>query len=181
MGLRLRPPHVNHARREFSVARSGGETCLFMGLNQVRGLTYQTQQRIQRGRPFDSLADFLTRADPRPLEAENLVRVGALGGMGTIPALLLELKRTARQPGQMSLFGAEPDAADDWPLADRVAAQETLLGAGVDAHPLELVADRIAKSGALTTVAAAARLGEQVRVAGVRQTWRRTATARGDY
>jgi DNA polymerase III alpha subunit len=181
LDLPLRPPHINHARREFSVVASEGQSCLFTGLNQVKGLTRRTQQRILRERPFESLADFLARADPRPLEAENLVKVGALRGLGTIPGLLRELKQTARMPGQMSLFGAEPDTAEDWPLAERVAAQQELLGASVDAHPLELVADRIAKSGALTTVAAAARLNEQVRVAGMRQTWRRTATARGDY
>jgi DNA polymerase III alpha subunit len=182
MGLPLRPPHINHARREFSVVAIDAETCLFTGLNQVKGLTRQTQQRILRERPFDSLADFLARVDPRPLEAENLVRVGSLRGLGTIPALLRQLKHSGRrQPGQMSLFGAEPEAEDDWPLAERVAAQQELLGASVDAHPLELVTERIAKSGALTTVGAAARINEHVRVAGVRQTWRRTATARGDH
>jgi DNA polymerase III alpha subunit len=55
------------------------------------------------------------------------------------------------------------------------------LGTGVDAHPLELVADRIAKGNALTTVEAAAKVGQRVRVAGMRQTWRRTGTPYGDY
>jgi len=147
----------------------------------VRELTRQTQQRIMRGRPFSSLADFLVRVDPRPQEATNLVRVGALAGLGTIPTLLAELKSTARQPGQLTLFAPEGAAADDWSLAERVAAQQELLGASVDAHPLELVTDAIARAGALTTIAAAARLGQMVRVAGMRQSWRRTRTTRGDY
>ena len=33
----------------------------------------------------------------------------------------------------------------------------------------------------MTTVEAAARLDEHVRVAGMRQTWRRSQTTRGDY
>jgi DNA polymerase III alpha subunit len=45
---------------------------------------------------------------------------------------------------------------------------------------LELVAGPIKQAGALTTVAAAAQLGKLVRVAGMRQSWRRTRTARGD-
>jgi DNA polymerase-3 subunit alpha len=181
LGLTLRPPHINHARREFSVALVDGQPCLVMGLGQVRELTRQTQMRIQRGRPFHSLAEFLSRVDPRPREVENLVRTGALAGLGTIPVLLEELKVTARQPGQLTLFSPAACADDDWTLAERVAAQQELLGASVDAHPLELVAGAIAKAGALTTVAAAARLEQVVRVAGMRQSWRRTRTARGDY
>jgi DNA polymerase III subunit alpha len=180
LGLALRPPHVNYARREFSVTTVDGRPCLFMGLGQVRELTRQTQQRILRARPFHSLAEFLARVDPRPQEVANLVRVGALAGLGTIPALLDELKATARQPGQLSLFAPDAGSSEEWPLAERVAAQQALLGASVDAHPLELVSERIAKAGALTTVAAAGRLGQVVRVAGTRQSWRRTRTVRGD-
>jgi DNA polymerase III alpha subunit len=185
LGLALRPPHINHAGREFGVARVGDEARLYMGLNQVGDLTQRTTQRLLRERPFASLADFLARADPRPVEAENLVRVGALAGLGTIPALLRELKGSTRRPGQLALFGgeelAEPGDGDEWPLAERLAAQQALLGVGVDAHPLELVADRIAKSGALNTVAAVAQLNRKVRVAGTRQSWHRTRTTRGDY
>jgi DNA-directed DNA polymerase III PolC len=181
LGLALRPPHINHAGREFRVAEVDGETRLYMGLNQVRELTARTTQRILRERPFTSLADFVARADPRPQEAENLVRVGALAGLGTIPALLRDLSATARRPGQMALFGVPAQEGPDWSLAEQVAAQEALLGAGVAAHRLELVKDRIEKAGALTTVGAAARLGEKVRVAGMRQIWRRTPTTRGDY
>jgi DNA polymerase III alpha subunit len=183
-GLRLRPPHINYAGREFAAVTVDGDKQLYMGLHQVRDLTQRTVERILTRRPFGSLSDFLARADPRTVEAENLVRVGALAGLGTIPALLRALKGSARRPGQMTLFGdvVPADAADDdWPLAERVAAQQALLGVGVDAHPLELVADRIARSGAVNTLAAAASLGRKVRVAGTRMTWHRTRTVRGDY
>jgi DNA polymerase-3 subunit alpha len=181
LGLRLHPPHINHAGREFSVVVLEGETRLYMGLNQVRDLTARTIQRLLDARPFVSLADFLARADPRPVEAENLIRVGALAGLGPIPALLREVKATARMPGQMALFGPPASSEADWSLDEQVAAQEALLGAGVSAHRLELVQDKIAATGALTTVAAAARVGERVRVAGMRQTWRRVATSRGGF
>jgi DNA polymerase III alpha subunit len=46
---------------------------------------------------------------------------------------------------------------------------------------LELFARQIAASGALTTVDAAARIGQRVQVAGTRQFWRRGVTSRGDY
>jgi DNA polymerase-3 subunit alpha len=73
------------------------------------------------------------------------------------------------------------NAAEDWSLEQKLAAQEEILGTGVIAHPLELVEKQIAAAGALSTVDAAARLEQQVRVAGVRQTWRRSLTTRGDY
>ncbi|MCC7358207.1 MAG: DNA polymerase III subunit alpha [Anaerolineales bacterium] len=181
LGLAVYPPHVNSAQPEFSVVPATDGPRLYMGLNQVRDLTQRTTARLLAERPFHSLADFLARADPRPQEAENLVRVGALRGFGTIPALLRDLRSGVAKPGQLALFGLAPAVQEpEWSLAERVAAQEDLLGAAVDANPLELYADRIAKSGALTTVAAAAQLGRRVRVAGLRQTWHRTPTARGD-
>jgi DNA polymerase III alpha subunit len=44
-----------------------------------------------------------------------------------------------------------------------------------------LVQQKIADAGALTTVEAASRLDQHVRVAGTRQVWRRRITTRGDY
>jgi DNA polymerase III alpha subunit len=181
LGLALRPPQVNYAVPEFSVRYLDGSPVLFMGLNQVRELTRRTQSRILRYRPFTSFIDFLARADPRPQEAENLLRAGALEGFGTIPALLRQLERGGWRGGQLPLLALETPGGEDWTLAEKAASQEALLGASLVAHPLELQAAQIASSGALTTVEAAARLGQRVRVAGMRQTWRRSRTAAGDY
>lgn len=185
MGLELRPPHVNHAGREFSVGYPDGRPTLFMGLDQVRDLSRRTQARILQERPFRSFQDFLARADPRPVEAENLIRVGALKGFGAIPELLRRLERGGWRGGQLPLFevaalGEGGEGEGDWSLAERVAAQEAILGVGVDAHPLELLAAQITASGALTTLEAAARVGRRVRVAGIRQTWRRVGAPRGE-
>ena len=120
------------------------------------------------------------RVDPRPVEAENLARAGALRGFGTIPGLLRRLKGEKLRAGQLSLFALE-EGGEDWLLEERVAAQEAILGVGVDAHPLELIADQIAAAGALNTLEAVGRVGRAVRVAGMRQTWRRVPTERGDY
>jgi DNA polymerase-3 subunit alpha len=180
MGLKLRPPEVNYARREFSVRVVQGEPVLFMGLDQVRELTQRTQKQILRNRPFTSLADFLAKVDPRPVEAENLVKVGALQDFGTIPSLLRQLEQGGWQGGQLSLFSLDVSTPKDWSLEEKVAAQEALLGTGVIAHPLELVKEQIASAGALTTVEAVSQLEKQVRVAGVRQIWRRSLTTGGE-
>jgi len=179
MGLILRPPQINHAQREFSVKVLEGKPVLFMGLDQVRDLTGRTQTAILRERPFSSLTDFLVRADPRPLEALNLVKAGALEDVGTIPELLQQLEH-AGKGGQLSLFSMGNNNVEDWSLEQKVEAQEETLGMGVIAHPLELVEKQIAEAGAMTTVEAASRLEQNVRVAGMRQIWRRSQTTRGE-
>jgi DNA polymerase III alpha subunit len=78
----------------------------------------------------------------------------------------------------MPLFPYDVDTGEPWSPEERSAAQEALLGVSVEFHPLELVADQIAEAGALTTLEAIAQTGQRVRVAGVRQTWRRFASNR---
>jgi DNA polymerase-3 subunit alpha len=174
MGLTVRPPHVNFSRTSFQV-RAG---TLYMGLEQVKELTKRTIGRIMQFAPFESLDDFLARVDPRQQEAVNLASVGALEGFGNIPSILRRLQ-SGWQAGQMSLFGWV-DEGEDWILEQKVAAQVEILGASLDAHPLELVAEKITKSGAITTLEAAERIGRRVTVAGVRQTSHHSRTAKGE-
>lgn len=61
-----------------------------------------------------------------------------------------------------------------------MAAQKQLLGISLEVHPLEMVAEQITQSGAISTAEAAAKYGQPVVVAGIRQTSRRTRTARGE-
>jgi DNA polymerase III subunit alpha len=185
MGLAVRPPHINHSKREFGACYPDGSPVLYMGLDQVRDLTRRTQEAILRQRPFTTLADFLARANPRQSEATNLIRCGALDGLGLIPALLSQVESGGWKPGQLSLFdqagfGQDGAVLEDWSLNEKVAAQEEILGISVDAHPLELAAGRIAAAGAITTLEAAGRLGSRVRVAGMRLSGRRSRTASGE-
>jgi DNA polymerase-3 subunit alpha len=180
LGLKIQPPHVNHARSEFSVTYLDERPNLFMGLNQVRELTRRTQTQILRQRPFHSFQDFLARADPRLVEAENLVSCGALEGLGTIPDLLERLRGGGWRGGQLSFFQSE-STHSDWTVEQKAAAQERVLGASVIAHPLELHAEKINTFNALNTLEAAQRAGQRVRVAGMRQTWRRSRTSKGGY
>lgn len=178
MGLKLQPPKVNDAKPSFTLSYVHDIPELYMGLNQVKELTHRTVEKILHERPFHNLADFLARVDPRPLEAENLARCGALNDFGKIPAILREIKRGWNR-NQLPLF-AEPTTQDEeWTLEQRVQAQETILGIGLDAHPLELVADQLGDH--LSTVEAASLVGKQVRVAGIRQTWRRRILPDGRF
>ena len=204
LGLAIHPPHVNFSGRNFVYERDGqGGKALFMGLDQVRDLTRRTIERLLQGRPYRSLEDFLARVDPRPQEAGDLARVGALEGFGAIPAILQSLesggprKRSGMryQPGQMNLFEypqsghgypqsgkkASEGSEEDWTQSQKVAAQEELLGVSLEVHPLELVAEKVRTAGAITTVEAAGRLGQRVTVAGLRQSGHRSRTAKGEW
>jgi DNA polymerase-3 subunit alpha len=172
LGLQVQPPHVNYARQEFSLSYIEGQPTLFMGLNQVRDLTRRTQARIIRERPYNSFADFLVKVDPRPIEAENLMQCGAFEGMGAIPELMSHLKSGGWRGGQLPLFSFGQNQAD-WSLEEKAAAQENILGASIVVHPLELYSQQVAASGALSTVEAIQHIGQRLRVAGMRQTWRR--------
>jgi len=179
MGLTVRPPHVNYSRRNFAVGLVSDEKALFMGLDQVKSLTRRTIEKIIRLRPYHSLEDFLSRVDPRPQEAEYLARVGALDGLGTIPAILKRLQ-SGWMAGQMSLFSLDEVEGEDWNLEQKMDAQQELLGTSLEAHPLELLVERIEEVGAINTIEAASRVGQRVIVVGVRQTSRRSRTARGE-
>jgi error-prone DNA polymerase len=187
LGLSIRPPHINYSRLEFSVAEIDNTPVLFMGLDQVRELTRRTQNRILQQRPFHSLQDFIKRADPKPIELENLIKVSALEGLGTIPVLLYEMSHPKISSNQLLLFSMDYDtittstSLDDWSTEEKVSAQEAILGTGVIAHPLELLSSKITGVGSLSTVSAASRIGDSVIVAGMRQTWRRSRTYRGEY
>jgi len=156
------------------------QRALFMGLDQVKELTQRTIKRIMQFSPFVSLEDFLTRVDPRAQEADNLARVGAMDGLGKIPSILRRLQNGGWKQNQMSLFEWTDTSEEDWTLEQKVNAQLEILGASLDAHPLELVAEKIAGAGAITTLEAVERVGRRVIVAGVRQTSHRSRTSKGD-
>jgi DNA polymerase III alpha subunit len=182
MGLIVRPPHINYSAHNFTVKKlnDSEQSALFMGLDQVKELTHRTIQRIIRFGPFLSVEDFLTRVDPRTHEAENLARVGALEGLGNIPSILRRLQSGGWQQNQLSLFGWTESSEDDWPLQEKVDAQLELLGVSIDAHPLELIADKLNGTGAISSVDAVARVGRRVTIAGIQQASHRTHSARGD-
>jgi len=180
LGLKVRPPHVNYSRHQFTVQKMINleDRALFMGLGQVRELTQRSIGRIIQFAPFTSLDDFLSRVDPRMQEAEHLAKIGAMDGFGKIPAILKRLQTGGWQRDQMSLFTWSDTSEEDWNLQQKVDAQLEILGASLEAHPLELVQEKIA--GALSTIDAVGKIGRRVTVAGVRQTSRRSRTAKGD-
>ena len=178
MGLAVYPPHVNYSGRNFTVAAE--QQTLYMGLDQVKGLTRRTIERILHCRPFHSLEDFLSRVDPRQQEADSLARIDAFAGLEKIPVVLRRLQGSSWQAGQMSLFNWNSAEEVDWTSEQKAAAQQELLGINLEAHPLERVADKVLAAGAISIVDAAGQLGRRVTVAGIRQSSHRSKTAKGE-
>ena len=174
LGLELFPPHINHAEHRFRVTYPKGKPKLFMGLDQVRELTQKTIDTIIKKRPFDSLEDFLIRVDPHQKEAQNLIICGALEGLVNIPQGLERLKHK-HPPGQLQLFSSK-NPMEDWGSDRKYKAQQEILGISLDFSPLEQFADQIQSSGAVSTIEAQKMVDQKVRVAGMRQTYRRYRT-----
>jgi len=80
----------------------------------------------------------------------------------------------------LSLFGWNDSAPQDWNTAQKMEAQQELLGVSLEAHPLEVVGDKITAARAISTIDAAGRIGQRVTVAGVRQTSHRSRTTKGE-
>jgi DNA polymerase III alpha subunit len=181
LGLDVRGPHVNHSQRQFCIKTVDSKEILFMGLDQVRDLTKRTQKRILHERPFSSFVDFMTRTAPRVKEVENLVKVGGLEGLGTIPGLLNQLHSQNWRGGQLQLFDMiDHQKVPEWSVDQKVAAQVDLLGISATTHPLELKTNQIKTLGVLDTIEAKKHVGHTVRVAGMRQTLRRRKTSGGE-
>ncbi len=180
MGLQVNPPHVNHSARRFSVRYPGGQPVLYMGLDQVYGLSSPTQKRIMQGRPFLGINDFLTKVDPRKAEIENLVKCGALEGLGKIPSLLEMVATGSWKKNQFSLFNFQESEVEDWSLAEKAKAQEEILGLSVNIHPLELVKDQLAVHEITSSADAGLHVGGSIVIAGLKLSSHRARTSKGE-
>ena len=169
LGLTVKPPHVNHSDEAFTLEPP---QTLWMGLGQVRELTHTTLKTIVARRPFESLEDFLARAQPQYVEAVNLVKVGALDGLGNAKAMLSQLERDrwhGRHTGQMGLLVTQPMMAIPDPTPhERAAWEREVLGMLVSVHPLQLVAKELAQRRLIRSDELSRHAGQDVTLAGVR-------------
>jgi DNA-directed DNA polymerase III PolC len=148
LGIPVRPPHVNHSKRQFTLSYASPEpdprsAILWMGLDQVRGLRKRTIKTIveqRQVRPFVSLGDLTERVRLQKKELHNLIRCGALDDLGATRTTLLteaELITRSGSTRQMSFNFAQVEELPDSP-AEYVAWERHILGQPVSIHPLTL-------------------------------------------
>jgi DNA polymerase III subunit alpha len=169
LGLIVKPPHINHSNAAFTLE---SPRTLWMGLGQVRKLTHTTMQTIIAQRPFASLQDFLIRAQPQYIEAVNLVKAGALDGLGNAKAMLTQLERDrwhGRHTGQLGLLSTPSGVSvSESTIHERAAWEREVLGLWVSVHPLQLVANGLSQYNLIHSNALSERVGQDVTVAGIR-------------
>jgi error-prone DNA polymerase len=193
LGLTILPPDVNRSE----IRWAGQGKTVRVGFLSLKGLSVDTRERIvsQRDRqPFQSLNDFLRRADPHEDEARQLVRCGALDGFslsGGRAELTWALARwgSARRTKlkHPSLFGDTSGEADipmpSLPPDDataRLRDEFSVLGFLCDRHPMTLFADIVKRSGSIPAKEIQKYVGRQVRIAGWLITGKKVRTRRGE-
>ncbi|MBS3956328.1 MAG: DNA polymerase III subunit alpha [Clostridiales bacterium] len=192
-GIGLLAPHVNSSAARYAVERDGA--AIRVGLRDIHEMSARLLSAIERERavrPFRDLGDFLRRTRATLSEAESLVRVGALDGLGvsehgTPPgrdemlALLPELKATvARESGaadDVLLLAPgpsrpieDPAHVSGWSPVRRLSAELELLGLSLTCHPLEIAeSDLHARGVTFARDLPATPDRTRVRVCGVRE------------
>ncbi len=157
LGLRVKPPHVNHSHESFTLDPIDHQT-LWMGLGQVRELTRTTIKSIVAQRPFTSIEDFLIRAQPQHAEVVNLIKANAFDGLGDQVSLLSRFDRShwrGRHSAQLDLMESEhPERTVEVSdfnsqskdakisLEQRAKWEDEILGYWVEVHPAQLAAQR---------------------------------------
>ncbi|MBI1313408.1 DNA polymerase III subunit alpha [bacterium] len=171
-GKRDRKAAAAEASNESVSSKPALKPVLF-GMSAIKGLGEEACQAIvearEAGGPFRDIFDLAERVDSRWMTKavlEVLIKAGALDSFGpnraqhaavierAIGSAVQKAKDKAR--GQKSLFGDEPEDADDeaggesslpdvedWPQAQRLAAEKEVFGFYLTSHPLTQVAVRL--------------------------------------
>jgi DNA polymerase-3 subunit alpha len=198
-GIKVLPPDINRSAAEFTIepaadgpdgaqpAPSGTHGKIRFALAAIKRVGLQAMKDLvaARQKPFDSVADFAERVDPRLLnkmQLENLAKAGAFDSLGASRAGLVAgaetlLRRAQamaeeRASAQVSLFGTVEQGppmlrlpeVQEWPVLDRLAFEAEAVGFHLTAHPL----DEYKKALRALGVIPSAIIGEQAR-AGVRR------------
>jgi error-prone DNA polymerase len=184
-GVPILPPDVNHSQAACALEGQGSSLAVRLGLGYVHGLGEVWQARVvqRRGdRPFQSLGDFCQRVRlPRPV-TENLIRAGALDGLGGARrALLWELGGLAYPEEGLDVeVPVEPAALPALSAGERMGWEYELLGLAPEDHVMSLYREALEARGVLSSQALAeGRDGQTVRVAGRVVVRQRPPSARG--
>ncbi len=199
MGVRILPPCANRSMRGFAIEPNPSDPPgaafakgpLRVGLSRVKGLRESVLSGIiveRKRKPFESLADFMSRVPISAPEAEALILAGSFGFTGlTKPDLFLNLRlierRAGKADGSCGLFeGAAP--ADERGGLPEFQAWETarqeyeILGLFISAHPVAVIRPMLA--GCTQAAAAAGLAGRRSRICGVVSAGRSARTKKSE-
>jgi len=188
-GIRFLRPDVNRSEEEFTIEADA----IRVGLGRVAGLGPAAVGAIldaRRRGPFESLTDCLSRTGLGRDEARALVLCGAFDGFGrSRPGLMMELNLffthpSPRPPGAGSgrllhSACALPDPPGDYSPRKKYFDEWSLLGLSVGEHIMSLYRAGLAGLVDADSRDLPARIGQEVRIAGVLEARRATPTRNG--
>jgi DNA polymerase-3 subunit alpha len=152
LGIAVRPPHVNHSERRFTLEyqSGGGESCqpvLWMGLDQIRDLRRRSISCIRQERSvaeFKGVRDLLGRVKMQQKEVVHLVQAGAFDGLVESRAMAIaEVEDIFRAgtPQQISFEFVQRSTAPPESAAQRLTWEREIMGFPVSVNPLQLVSE----------------------------------------
>jgi error-prone DNA polymerase len=184
-GVPVLRPDVNASQVACTLEARGGTRAVRLGLCYVHGLGEAWRERIveRRGdRPFRDLHDLCRRTHlPRPV-VENLIRAGAMDGLGRARRDLLWELGGLRHLGEgLDLeVAVEPVDLPDLDRLGRLLWEYEILGLAPDEHVMSLYRDKLRAGGVSSSRdLVSKRPGEKVRVAGQVVVRQRPPTAKG--
>ncbi|MFZ5734284.1 MAG: DNA polymerase III subunit alpha [Pseudomonadota bacterium] len=156
LGIKVEPPSINKSGATFDVA----ENTIFYALAGLKGVGAQAVELIVEARkngPFNSLADFAARVNPRAINKRVLESLAAAGAFDALEpnrarvfasadAILAACQRAheASTLGQSDMFGGMADAPvitlpmmEPWLPADRLRREYDAIGFFLSGHPLD--------------------------------------------
>ena len=206
LGLKIRPPSVNHSDAGFGVTRGD----VVFGLAAIKGFGLASAEAIvaerAAGGAFRGLGDFCRRMPSDKVQraaVKTLAEAGAFDEFGERNAVLAVCEQAAaagqryqadQAIGQDTLFGQSPTSPSAGPLAepalpvvpamsdqDMLDMEKRVLGLYVSAHPLEKNADRVTQcTTARVEDLSAYPTKQALQVAGLVEEARRLLTKKGD-
>ena len=202
MGVKLLPPDITHSEIPFTVEEGG----IRFGLGAVKNVGVSALEEIlskrSDGGTFKSVNEFCSRVDLRKVNRrviESLIKSGAFDCCGDHRAQLLasldqamergQKAQRDRDSGQITMFeGAlasdseySISQVEPWSEQQRLAFEKECLGFYITGHPLEKYRKELERYvtvdlGRLVEMSE----GQEVKVAGMKQSMREISTKRGD-
>ncbi|MEE2524890.1 DNA polymerase III subunit alpha [Hyphobacterium sp. HN65] len=194
MDVPVQPPDINISEADFSVK----DGAVIYALGAIRNVSLSAMEALVAEReangPFKDVFDFAERVDPRLLNKrtlENLARAGAFDSLEPDRAKAFAAAETLcamaakaqeeRETAQVSLFGdAAPDAGGlarpklpeppSWTATQRLDEELAAIGFYLSGHPLDDMADMLARRGVVFVADAPDRVADgasAIRMAGV--------------
>jgi DNA polymerase-3 subunit alpha len=188
MGVEVLPPDLNESLENFTVVP--GQNKIRFGLTAIKNVGWNVVECIVKERktsgPYQSIADFLTRVDPKVLNKksmESLIKSGVFDKLGERNQLVHNLEnilewsretQKTRSNGQkglfegmkfnndFNLFSAVPASKKE-----RLSWEKELLGLFVSSHPLEGLGKIFEKKTISINKIPAIPVSRKVRVGGV--------------